>query len=167
MLKLISIVFIGLLIAGCSTHNKKSIAHKPFQMVAEKDAVLVQEGKNKKYCSICGMDLVRFYKTSHISENYEEKYQYCSIHCLEDHLGHGVTVKNPMVVDVKSLKFIPVGKAHYVVGSKKRGTMSYVSKYAFLKLDDAKKFQVEFGGEIMDFTDAREKAQEDFKHYKH
>ena len=166
MLKVLSVLVVGLFLVGCSNNKTMSISNKPFQMVDEKDAILVQDGKNKRYCSICGMDLVRFYKTSHISENYENKYQYCSIHCLEDHLGHGITIKNPMVVDVKSLKFIPVGKAHYVVGSKKRGTMSYISKYAFGNIEDAKKFQEEFGGEIMDFTEAREKAQEDFKHYR-
>lgn len=166
MLKFLSVLFIGLLLVGCSTHNHAHHSHKPFQSVDEKDAILVQDGKDKRYCKICGMDLVKYYKTSHIVETQEKKYQYCSIHCLEDHLGHGATFKNPMVVDVKSLKFIPVGKAHYVVGSKKRGTMSYVSKYAFENLDDAKKFQAEFGGKIMDFTEAREKAKEDFKHYK-
>jgi len=44
--------------------------------------------------------------------------------------------------------------------------MSRVSKYAFANESDAKKFQKEFGGEIMDFNKAREKAQEDFKHYR-
>ena len=165
MLKILSLVLMSILFVGCGANKKISMTHKPFQMVDEKDAVLVKEDKNKRYCSICGMDLVRFYKTSHIAENYDKKYQYCSIHCLEDHLGHGVTIKNPMVVDINSLKFIPVGKAHYVVGSKKRGTMSYVSKYAFLNLEDAEKFKAKFGGDIMDFTLAREKAKEDFKHY--
>lgn len=165
MLKLISLVLVSLFLVSCSQKNTTR-SNLPFQAVDEKDAILVQEGKDKRYCSICGMDLVRFYKTSHIAETPEKKYQYCSIHCLEDHLGHGVTIKNPMVVDTKSLKFIPVGKAFYVVGSRKRGTMSYISKYAFEKLDDAKIFQSKFGGEIMDFTEAREKAKEDFRHYR-
>jgi len=143
-----------------------SAMHQPFQMVAENEAVLVQIGNEKRSCALCGMDLVRFYKTSHASEVEGKKYQYCSIHCLEDHLGQGITIKNPKVVDVSSLKFISISQAYYVVGSKKRGTMSRVSKYAFASESDAKAFQKEFGGEIMDFNGAREKAQEDFKHYR-
>jgi len=37
------------------------------------------------------------------------------------------------------------------------------SPAAFATLDDAKKFQAKFGGEIMSFNGARQKAQEDFK----
>lgn len=166
MLKVVSLLLMSLFLVGCSSQKKMSISNKPFQMVEEKEAVLVQEGKNKRYCAICGMDLVRFYKTSHTSQHEDKNYQYCSIHCLEDHLGQGKTLKNPKVVDVATLKLIPVNEAYYVVGSKKRGTMSYVSKYAFSSLEDAEKFKSEFGGEIMDFENARKKAQEDFKYYK-
>jgi len=127
---------------------------------------LVQEGKNKTECARCGMDLIRFYKTSHASEYKGKKFQYCSIHCLEDHLGEGISLKNPKVVDNSSLKFISIADAIYVVGSKKPATMSRISKYAFSNLKDAKAFQSKFGGEIMDFNGAREVAQEDFKHYR-
>jgi nitrous oxide reductase accessory protein NosL len=85
------------------------------------------------------------------------------MHCLEEHLGQGITLKNPKVVDVTTLKFISIADAFYVVGSSKRGTMSRVSKYAFLNLEDAKKFQTLYGGEIMDFNGAHEKAKEEFR----
>ena len=163
MLKILSLVLIGILFVGCGTNKKISITQKPFQMVDEKDAVLIQEGKNKRYCSICGMDLIRFYKTSHIAEKHDKKFQYCSIHCLEDHLGHGVTIKNPMVVDVKSLKFIPVSKANYVVGSKKKGTMSSVSKYAFARKTDAEIFIKKYSGKILSYDEVIDVAQKDFK----
>ena len=142
---------------------KKMQKHtKMFQTVAKKDAILVQEGKNKNSCAICGMNLTKFYKTSHIVVHEDKPVQYCSLHCLADHLGEGVEVKNPKVVDVKSLKFIPVLEAYYVVGSDVHGTMSRVSKYAFQNLEDAKKFQKLHGGKIMDFYGALEKAKEDF-----
>ncbi|MBU1657943.1 nitrous oxide reductase accessory protein NosL [bacterium] len=167
MLKIISVIVLSLLIGGCAMQsNKEMSSSKIFQSVEEKDATLVQKGKNKGSCSRCGMDLVKFYKTSHIAEHEGTHFQYCSIHCLEEHLGNEITLKNPKVVDVVSLKLIPVSDAHYVVGSKIRGTMSRVSKYAFLNLEDAKKFQTKNGGEIMDFNGALEKAKEDFKHYK-
>jgi len=138
--------------------------HKMFQTVDKKDAILVQEGKNKQYCVICGMDLVKYYKTSYSATYNDKEYQYCSLHCLSDHLGEGIELKNPKVVDVTTLKMIPVLEAYYVVGSKKPGTMSKVSKYAFSSLKDAEDFQSKYGGEIMDFYGALEKAKEDFKY---
>lgn len=167
MIKIIFSAILVLAMSGCATQKSPVIGFKPFQMVEEKDAILLQTGKDAKYCYMCGMDLIRFYKTSHAAESADGKYyQYCSIHCLEDHLGHGVTLKNPQVVDISSLKFISVADAHYVVGSKIRGTMSKVSKYAFKNAEDAKKFQQKNGGTVMGFKGAHFSAKEDFKHYK-
>jgi len=166
MFKLSILVAISLSFIGCGVDKNLYPKVKMFQTVNEKDAILVQQGKNKRYCSRCGMDLVKYYKTSHTATYNGKKYQYCSIHCLEEHLGEGISLKNPNVVDISSLKFIPVNVAYYVVGSKKRATMSKVSKYAFSSLAEAKKFQLEFGGEIMNFNKTREKAIEDFKYYR-
>ncbi|MBU0720083.1 nitrous oxide reductase accessory protein NosL [bacterium] len=170
MRKIVLTLFIGLLLLGCSSKNDMEtkgtmhMNHKMFQSVDEKQALLVQEGKDKRYCTRCGMDLVKFYKTSHTADAEKEtkKYQYCSIHCLAEHLGEGITLKNPKVVDVNSLELISIADAFYVVGSKKRGTMSKISKYAFSNIKDAKIFQAQYGGEIMDFNKALEKAKEDF-----
>jgi len=164
MLKLFSILVIGLFIVGCGPDKNPAVKSGMYQSVNEQEATLVQTGKDKKYCVRCGMNLVKFYKTSHASTHNGKNYQYCSIHCLEDHLGDGVTLKNPKVVDVDSLKLISVSDAHYVVGSKKRGTMSRVSKYAFADKEMAKKFQEINGGKIMNFYDALEVAKKDFKH---
>ena len=166
MIKFLSATILVLLIAGCGSTQKTSMTHKQFQMVDKKDAILVQTGKDKESCVRCGMNLIRFYKTSHASEHNGVHYQYCSIHCLEDHLGEGISLKNPTVVDVSSLKLISVAQVHYVVGSSKRGTMTRTSKYAFANMQDAEKFQKQYGGKIMDFAAARKIAQEDFKHYR-
>lgn len=159
------LVVILLFFAGCA---KKELSSKQviFQSVDEKDAVLLQDGADKNYCPRCGMDLVKYYKTSHSASDEKKVYQYCSIHCLEEHLGDGIELKNPLVVDVTSLKFIDATKAYYVVGSRMRGTMSKISKYAFLNQEDAKKFQSQNGGEIMDFYKALEVARGDFKNYR-
>jgi len=166
MFKFVTLLFIGLLFAGCGPEKNPHVMSSMFQSVSEDKATLVQSGKDKRYCARCGMDLVKFYKTSHAATYKGVHYQYCSIHCLEDHLGEGISLKNPQVVDLDSLKFISVGSAYYVVGSKKRATMSKVSKYAFASKDLAEKFQALYGGKIMNFNEAREVAQEDFKHYK-
>ncbi len=188
MFKIFAYAVASLLLVGCAAENtpqvkeqtktlevqKKDEVKKPkskskyrmFQTVDAKDAILVQKGKNKQYCAICGMDLVKFYKTSYAATHNDKEYQYCSIHCLSDHLGEGIELKNPKVVDVTTLKFIPVLEAYYVVGSRKKGTMSKVSKYAFSSLKAAEIFQSKYGGEIMDFYGALEKAKEDFKYYR-
>ena len=170
MFKLILISLSLMIVTGCSTSTKseapvisQKVKHKMFQTVSKKEAILVQKGKDKEYCCMCGMNLVKFYKTSHAAKEGKIEHQYCSLHCLAKDIRNGAKVKNLQVVDVTSLKFIPVREAHYVVGSRKRGTMSRVSKYAFKSLKDAKKFQSKYGGKIVDFHSAWQIAKKDFK----
>ncbi|MCK9492506.1 MAG: nitrous oxide reductase accessory protein NosL [Sulfurimonas sp.] len=163
MKKIYVILVIALLFAGCTIDKEPHIKSAMFQSVSAQEATLTQSGKDKESCVRCGMNLIRYYKTSHAAEDEKRHYQYCSIHCLEDHLGEGVTLKNPKVVDVDSLKFIPVSDAYYVVGSNIRGTMTRVSKYAFLNRSMAKEFQDKYGGEIMSFKGALEVTKKDFK----
>jgi hypothetical protein len=67
------------------------------------------------------------------------------------------------VVDNTTLKFIPVEKAYYVVGSSKPATMAKkVSKYAFGTEQAAKAFAAEFGGEVMRYDAALALAKKDF-----
>lgn len=159
------LVVVLLFFAGCS---QKELSSKQvmFQSVDEKDALLLQDGADKNHCPRCGMDLIKYYKTSHSASDDKKVYQYCSIHCLEEHLGDGIELKNPLVVDVTTLKFIDATKAYYVVGGRVRGTMSKISKYAFSNEEDAKNFQAQNGGEIMDFYKALEVARGDFKNYR-
>lgn len=150
-------------LVGCGAQN--DLATKPsamFQSVSQKEALLLQEGKEKESCPRCGMNLPKYYKTNHAASLNAKVQQYCSLHCFQEHLYEGVTLKNPQVVDVTSLRFIDATKAYYVVGSNIRGTMSRVSKYAFALEADAKAFQKEHGGEIMDFYKALEVAKKDF-----
>ncbi len=159
----LSFIVLVMLLVGCGVEIEPKVKSSMFQTVSSQNATLVQSGKDKGSCSRCGMNLIMFYKTSHNAIYKGKHYQYCSIHCLQDHLSEGIILKNPQVVDVDSLKFINVSEAHYVVGSKKRGTMTRVSKYAFRDEKMAKKFQAKYGGELMDFNGALAKAKEDFK----
>lgn len=163
MFKIYMLAVVALIFVGCGVEKKPMVKSGMFQSVNSQDATLVQSGKEKTSCNRCGMNLVMFYKTSHKALHNYKPIQYCSIHCLEDHLGEGTTLKNPQVVDVSSLKFINVGEAFYVVGSKKRGTMSKISKYAFLDKSMAKKFQKKYGGKIMSFNEALKVAKKDFR----
>ena len=187
MLKLFILSFTILLMSGCVTAPKpqanmktkvktetvektvkknselqKPVVHKMFQSVNKKEAILIQQGANKEHCAICGMNLVKYYKTNHAAKLNGKNIQYCSIHCLTEHINEGAELENPMVVDVKTLKFIPVTEAFYVVGSDVQGTMTKVSKYAFKSLADAKAFQKKHGGKILDFYSAWQIAKKDF-----
>jgi hypothetical protein len=71
-------------------------------------------------------------------------------------------VTDVQVVDNSTLKFIPVEKAWYVVGSSKPGTMSKVSKYAFGTKEAAEKFAKEYGGKVMRYADVLKMVEANF-----
>jgi nitrous oxide reductase accessory protein NosL len=162
-----SIFLISLSLIGCGT--SASITPKSnnirYQSVALNQAILLQKGKQKNSCIICGMDLAKFYKTSHIADTKSGiTKQYCSIHCVvQDNEINKTDLKNLQVVDNTTLKFISSHKAYYVVGSSKPGTMSRTSKYAFAKKSDANAFVKKFGGKIMNLNDTYTVAMKDFK----
>ncbi|MCK5293149.1 MAG: nitrous oxide reductase accessory protein NosL [Arcobacteraceae bacterium] len=130
--------------------EKKSI--KDFRVVPASKATILQKGENKNYCPICGMTLPLFYKTNHAAKAQHGDKQYCSIVCaVEDVVVNDTQLTNFRVVDNSTLKFIDSAKAYFVVGSKKPGTMSVVSKYAFGEKSDALKFAKANGGDVMRF----------------
>lgn len=135
-----------------------------FQTVPFKDATLLQTGKDKASCPTCGMKLPMFYKTNHAAKHQHKDMQFCSIHCMVDELHNNKKeLTNLKVVDTKSLKFIDAKKAFYVVGSKKKATMSMVSKYAFKTKGEAIGFSKRYGGEVMNFDDTYKEALKDFR----
>ena len=137
--------------------------HQMFQSVPAEQATLLQQGDAKMFCPQCGMNLPMFYKTNHAAEVDGKVKQYCSIHCLvEDMEKNHKKPVNIRVVDVTTLKFIPVEKAFYVVGSNVKGTMSMTSKYAFATKEAAERFAKEHGGRVTDFKGAYEEAKKDF-----
>ncbi len=168
MFKVITLIVATILFTGCmseSAPKSQTMVKQPapmFQTVQPEQATLVQDAEHKHSCARCGMNLVKFYKTSHTAIYNDKPIQYCSLHCLAEHLSEGVELKNPKVVDVTTLKLLPVLDVYYVVGSSMKGTMTRVSKYAFGTLSEAQKFQEQYGGKIMDFNGALEVAKEDF-----
>ena len=161
---LLSSTIIIALLAGCAA--KKEMGMKKhmnmFQSVKMNKAILLQDGKNKTSCINCGMKLPMFYKTNHASKVDGKTKQYCSIHCLAKDINSGKNVTQMRVVDTSSLEFIDAKKAFYVIGSKQKGTMSKVSKYAFSNEKDAKAFADKNGGNVGSFEDALNEAKKDF-----
>jgi nitrous oxide reductase accessory protein NosL len=149
--------------AGCVQSTPSATAkmnRSKFQTVPVQQAMLLQKSDS---CAICGMHLPTFYKTNHAADTKDGIKQYCSLHCVvKDNEFNKTDLKNLKVVDTDSLKFISALDAFYVVGSKKSGTMSMVSKYAFSTKAKAEAFAKEFGGKVMKFYDAYKEATKDF-----
>jgi len=141
---LISLLILGVSLSAMQMNN--------YRAVPVSKATLLKSGNEKMYCSVCGMTLPMFYRTNHAADHDHMHDQYCSATCLvEDMVVNGKKMSNFKVVDNTTLKFIPSKDAYFVVGSKKPGTMSMVSKYAFGTKEAAQKFQKENGGKIMRF----------------
>ena len=156
--------FMGFLVIGLVSVLSAAM----FQTVPASKAQLLQKGAQKKFCNVCGMNLVMFYKTNCAAVVDGKEKQYCSLHCLvEDKEKNHVNPQHIKVVAVDSLKFIDADKAYFVVGSSKKGTMSMVSKYAFSTLQAASKFAAKFGGVVTDFNGALEAAKKDFSKDSH
>jgi len=139
---------------GMKMHN--------FRAVPMEEAQILQDGKAKMFCPKCGMTLPMFYRTNHAAKVDGKMQQFCSIHCLVEAMNSGAKVSDIQVVDNSTLKFIPVSKAWYVVGSNKPATMSQVSKYAFGTKEAAQNFAKENGGKVMKFDDALAIAKKAF-----
>ncbi len=147
---LILVAFSLFLVAGDMQKNMKM---KNFRAVPMKKAEILQSGKGKMFCTVCGMTLPMFYKTNHAAKVNGKIHQYCSIHCMvEEAVKNGGDPVDPQVVDNTTLKFMNAEQAYYVVGSKKPGTMSMVSKYAFGTKSAAEAFAKKFGGKIMRYS---------------
>jgi nitrous oxide reductase accessory protein NosL len=165
VLLVVSLLVVALFAEGMQNGKKMMM----YQSVPVKQAKIYQDGEAKMYCPNCGMYLPKFYKTSHMAKLKDGSVrQYCSIYCLVEESeittlrGKKDSIDKIMVVDVESLKYIDVKDAHYVVGSKKAGTMTFVSKYAFKSKESAQKFATKNGGQLMNFEQAYNVALTDF-----
>ncbi|MEA3354101.1 MAG: nitrous oxide reductase accessory protein NosL [Campylobacterota bacterium] len=136
-----------------------------YRAVPASQATILQKGEQKMYCPVCGMTLPMFYKTNHAASDHTgHDKQYCSIHCAaEDKEVNGNMLSNFRTVDNTTLKFIDSQDAYFVVGSKKPGTMSTVSKYAFGTKKAAQEFASKFGGKIMMFDELYKKVKGSLK----
>ncbi len=151
-LTLLLLVLISQLLFS-SQHFSKQATLKP---------LLTQKGDKKQWCPICGMKLEMFYKTSHAAKLPSgEDRQYCSMHCLVvDMKEYDIDLDSVKVVDAKSEKLINAKDAHYVMYSKVKGTMSYVSKIAFENRSDAQEFMKKYSGRIVAFNEALQQTKD-------
>jgi copper chaperone NosL len=108
-------------------------------------------------CKLCGMSRTSFnYSRAIVTFEDGSSTGTCSINCIHDDVTRNPAkkIKNIQVADYGTKKLIDAKTAVWVVGGSKRGVMSQVAKWAFLKKKDAEKFVKEFGGNITGFDDA-------------
>jgi len=154
------LMLVTILVLSSITLNAKS-----FTKMASVEPVLTQHGKEKPWCSVCGMNIKMFYKTSHTAKlKNDTQHQYCSIRCLiVDMQKYSINTNDIKVVDANTQKLIDASKAFYVLGSKVKGTMSKVSKLAFSSKDAADGFVKEHKGKVVDFKTVLKSAKESLK----
>jgi len=164
MKKILMIAAIALGMVSLASAGMGQGKHMPknYRMVPMDKAQILQTGPAKMFCPKCGMTLPMFYRTNHAAKVDGKMEQFCSIHCLVEEMKSGKKVSDVQVVDNSTLKFIPVEKAWYVVGSSKPATMSKVSKYAFGTKEAAEKFAKEYGGKVMRYADVLKMAEANF-----
>jgi len=165
MKKIVWFLWMAIFIALISTDVLAQGDGNKFTKKASGEAQLIQDGKEKMWCPVCGMNLKMFYKTSHAAQHPDGKHrQYCSMRCLlVDMQDHNIDLKTVKVVDLTSEKLIDAVTAYYVISSKVPGTMTKVSKLAFAKKEDAQAFVAKMGGKIVNFDTALAAAKESLK----
>ena len=112
-------------------------------------------------CPNCGMVRpmwARTWKTFNTTEGFS---QACSFHCMADiALKSGEDPQNVKVaLYMEPQTMIPAEKAHFVVGSSAKGTMTMKSKIAFASEAEAQKFVQSCGGKVVGYNDALELAK--------
>jgi nitrous oxide reductase accessory protein NosL len=107
-------------------------------------------------CENCGMNRNIWARTRHVFKNSEGEHYTCSIHCVAD-----MSVRSDefpenvrVAVYLSPDKMILEAQAYYVVGSKAPGTMTMVSKPAFVGKADAEGFAAQCGGKAVPFQQA-------------
>ena len=119
---------------------------------------------NYKACNICGMVSSGFAQSRMLIVYADSTTAgVCSLHCAAAELKQNDSrqVESVMVADYSTHVLTDAKIANWVVGSRKEGGMSSVSKWAFASEEDARKFVQENGGEIISFAQIMKAAGEE------
>jgi len=127
---------------------------------------LLFQTEAKQWCPITGLDIQEHLETSYLAKlNMNKRVrQYSSLYALvKDMQEYGILEKSIKVFDLVSKDYISATGAFFVLDSKKKGTLSKISKFAFSKKDEAVQFQKKFGGRLVSFEEVLSSAKESLK----
>lgn len=112
-------------------------------------------------CQQCRMDRTRF-AHSRMLLTYADQtvVGLCSLHCAVVELAQqrGKEVRSLLVADYQTKMLTDVRTATWVIGGDKKGVMTFVPKWAFVRPEDAQVFVQEYGGEVTTFAAALKAA---------
>lgn len=114
-------------------------------------------------CKYCGMDRQKFAQSRMLIEYSGNSVGLCSLHCAALDLANQLD-KTPVTIkvgDYNSKELINAEAATWVLGGKVKGVMTARAKWAFASKDEAMKFVVENGGDVVDFEAAINAAYQD------
>jgi len=115
-------------------------------------------------CENCKMNLKKFIATSHALKLVNgDSHYYCSINCSTEALKtYEKDLQSVYAIDYGMTKYFPVEDIYYVVGSKLKGTMTKISKFAFHDLEKAISFKSTFSGkEVVKYSDVLKMSLEE------
>jgi copper chaperone NosL len=116
-------------------------------------------------CNNCGMARAMWARTWKDFENSKGRFEVCSFTCLAKFAVKSgeipVNVKVALYNEPQTM--VAAQDAHYVVGSKAKGTMTKTSKLAFATQQAAQGFAGACGGEAMGFQETFELAKQGAK----
>ena len=105
-------------------------------------------------CPNCGMTQSMWARTWKTFRLADQTWEACSFHCLAE---MALKADRPLE-DIQTALFlqprgmVPAEAAWFVVGSSARGTMTQISKAAFINRSDALLFTDQCGGKVMDYS---------------
>lgn len=148
-MKKIILLLLSLLLFSCDGNSKEN--------ESTQIDINVASITSKMGCENCGMNLKKFIATGHaIKLKNDESHFYCSINCSSIALDKfGENANTVYGIDYGLTKYFPAKNLNYVIGANLKGTMTKVSKFAFVDIEKAKSFQDTFDGKsIVPYEDA-------------
>ena len=142
------ILIFGIIACGEKHEDKK---------LSVKKEINVESITGEMNCENCRMNLKKFISTSHaVKLKNGDSHFYCSINCstiaggkLKDN------VETVYAIDYGQTKYFPANEMYYVIGSSLRGTMTQISKFAFIDSSKAESFNTTFSGkEVVGYDEA-------------
>lgn len=117
-------------------------------------------------CIHCGMSRAQFAHSRMLVEYQDGSTAgVCSLNCAAIELDNNRDrkIKSVLVADYNTGRLLEARSAHCVVGGEKKGVMTMLPKWAFLREEDAEQFMKQHGGRPAKYEEVLQLARENKK----
>ena len=121
-------------------------------MMLSAPAIAMENIEAPKNCQMCRMDRTMFAQSRMVVVYADgSSVGVCSIHCAVEEMmaNREKQVKTLLIADFRTKKLADAREATWIVGGKKKGVMTALPKWAFVREEDAAEFLKENGGTVM------------------